>query len=227
LSHEIKFHSFHLRKTKGILSHRDIVILPFEGQSVKTKIDRTATAPKKATNPVKPGGPLQTPERKQASRPTAPTGKLRTTNIGIKDTIHPPKTKKQIMEASQAKERLQEDFTFEDLEHHWKAYALALKRENKNSLYTTLAKAKLSMTSDYQIRFDIHSVQAAELEREKVALLAYLRKNLRNFSIQLNYHLIEQEKVQVLDSKGTFDKMVEENSSLDKLRKLFNLDIEF
>lgn len=152
---------------------------------------------------------------------------MRTTNIGIKDTINPPQTKKQAVEASQSGEQLKEDFTFEELERHWKAYALALRRELKNSLYTTLVNAKISMTSDYQIKFEIHSVQAAELEREKVALLAYLRKNLRNYSIQLNYTLIEQEKVPVLDSKSTFDKMVEENTSLDKLRKLFNLDIEF
>ena len=83
------------------------------------------------------------------------------------------------------------------------------------------------MSSDYQVLLEVHGVQATELEREKVELLAFLRSKLRNYSIGLKYTVIEQEKVQIVDSKGTFDKLAEENSSLNKFRKLFNLDIEF
>lgn len=84
------------------------------------------------------------------------------------------------------------------------------------------------MSSDYQIHLEIiNSVQAAELEREKGELLDFLRKELRNYSIGLNFSIVETEKVQIMDNKGVFDKLAEENSSLNKFRKLFNLDIEF
>ncbi|MDA7804149.1 hypothetical protein N8987_06200, partial [Crocinitomix sp.] len=73
----------------------------------------------------------------------------------------------------------------------------------------------------------INTVQATELEREKGELLDFLRKELKNYGIGLKFTLIESEKVQILDNKGIFEKLAEENSSLNKFRKLFNLDIEF
>lgn len=220
---EVKLNYRYFNKTTSILSHKDILILPFEGQSLKQKVKKEPVTKKSAPKNTQ-HRPKQEAQRKQASKPS---GVLRTTNIGIRDTINPPQKKHQKQEGDKAAENQNEKFSFEDLERTWKSYALALKRERKDSLYTTLVNAILSMTSDFRIKFEIHSVQAAELEREKVALMAYLRKELKNYSIQLEYSTIEQEKVQILDSKGTFDKLLEENSSLDKLRKLFNLDIEF
>ncbi|WP_139134218.1 hypothetical protein [Crocinitomix algicola] len=123
---------------------------------------------------------------------------------------------------------MRDDFTFEDLERAWKSFSLAVKREKRDSFYSTLENSKMTMSSDYQIHLEIiNSVQAAELEREKGELLDFLRKELRNYSIGLNFSIVETEKVQIMDNKGVFDKLAEENSSLNKFRKLFNLDIEF
>lgn len=201
------------------------MILPFEGQLLENKTTATKLDSKQSESAKVNNTDLnQQVARKQASKPT---GKLKTLNIGIKDTINPPVKKTQKQNQAETQQRQNEDFTFEDLQRTWKAYAIAVKRERKDSLYTTLVNVNLSMTSDFKIKFEIHSVQAAELEREKVALMAYLRKELKNYTIQLEHGTIEQEKIQIIDSKGTYDKLVEENTSLDKLRKLFNLDIEF
>jgi len=123
---------------------------------------------------------------------------------------------------------MREDFTFEQLQRVWKEYSLGIKRLRKDSLYSTLIKSEMSMSSDYQIHLKIiNELQGKELEIEKVELLGFIRSRLKNYSIGLKYSLEKSEKVKILDSKGIFDKLVEENSSLDKFRKLFNLDIEF
>ncbi len=199
--------------------------MPFEGQSEVQK--GTATArPIPPTTPVKKteGSSLGAPVRKQFNQPK---GKLVTSNIGIKATLN-PKEKKATAEAEIQMSQQREPFTFEELERVWKGYALMVKREKKDSLYSTLMNSKMTMTSDHQITLNIvNTVQASELEREKVELLSYIRNELKNYGIGLNYKQIESKKTVVMDSKGIFDQLAEDNSSLKKFRKLFNLDIEF
>ncbi len=207
-----------------ILSFKDILILPFEGQDER----KSASAVAKPVN-AKPitaqssGGSNTAPVRKIA---VAPTGQLSTTNIGIKDTLNPIQ-KKSNGESDDYIPDLAEPFTFEALEHVWKAYCLEVKRNKKDSLYSTL-QSKMTMSSDYQIQLELlNSVQAAEIEKEKVELLGFVRKQLRNYTIGLTYTIVDAPKTLTLDSRGAYEKLAEENSSLNKFRKLFNLDIEF
>ena len=131
--------------------------------------------------------------------------------------------KKELISSDQA-----EDFTFDQLQHVWKDYSLAIRREKRESMYSTLMNSNMSMSSDYQIHLEIsNELQGKDLEVEKVELLGFVRSKLRNYSIGLKYSVIASEKMEILDSKGIFDKLAEENSSLTKFRKLFNLDIEF
>jgi DNA polymerase-3 subunit gamma/tau len=156
-----------------------------------------------------------------------PTGKLSTNNVGINETINPTirNNSKESLEVSSDQA---EDFTFDQLQHVWKDYSLAVRREKRESMYSTLMNSKMTMSSDYQIHLEIaNELQGKNLEIEKVELLGFIRAKLKNYSVGLKYSLIESEKLEILDSKGIFDKLAEENSSLNKFRKLFNLDIEF
>ena len=167
------------------------------------------------------GQPL---ERKKVSQPS---GKLATNNIGIKATLNPRQKKKDAMSDSILEER-NEEYTIEQLQRVWKEYALGVKRENKDSLYATLMQSDLHVDSSHVIHLKIkNSVQSTELDEEKGSLVRFLRVKLKNTNINLNYELDEQKKVEVLDSKTKFEKLAEENQSLHKFRKLFNLDIEF
>jgi len=152
---------------------------------------------------------------------------LSTNNIGINETLNPTvrkgAKKKETVTSDQA-----EDFTFDQLKYVWKEYSLAIRREKRESMYSTLMNSNMSMSSDYQIHLEIaNELQGKELEVEKVELLGFIRAKLKNYSVGLKYSLIATEKMEILDSKGIFDKLAAENSSLDKFRKLFNLDIEF
>lgn len=197
--------------------------MPFEGQAEpqlnKKPQSKAPTQEKSSIGPPQGG-------RRQINQPT---GKLTTTNVGIKDTLN-PRQKKTAAGGQTVNASLAEDFTFEELEYVWKEYSLGAKRDRKDSLYSTLMGSEMTMSSDYQVHLKIvNSVQAAEIEREKAEILAFIRAKLKNYNIGLKYTIEteQKKKVQIMDSKGAFEKLAEENSSLNKFRKLFNLDIEF
>ncbi len=123
---------------------------------------------------------------------------------------------------------MSEQFTFEQLEHAWKTYALKVKREKKNNLFSTLNGASPKLASDYSITIDIkNSQQVTDLDKEKPELLGFLRHTLKNSAISLKYNVIEQTKASFVDNKAVFEKLTKENDSLNKFRKMFNLDIDF
>ncbi|MBL7897060.1 MAG: hypothetical protein JNJ99_00905, partial [Crocinitomicaceae bacterium] len=47
------------------------------------------------------------------------------------------------------------------------------------------------------------------------------------YQIQFTYRISEKKQSFSADTKATFDKLADENPSLHKFRKLFNLDVDF
>lgn len=167
--------------------------------------------------------PIKSMERKTVA---APLGKLSSANIGIKSALSPKKS----VDSDQLEHlpEANENYDVEDLKRLWKDYAYKQKVEKRDSLFATLTTSEMNISSDHVITLKIkNSVQSNELDQEKSRLVHYLRKNLNNTNISLKYEMEEQEHVSILDSKATFDKLAEENPSLEKFRKLFNLDIEY
>ena len=199
--------------------------MPYEGQN---KLKELQQVPQKSHDsaPQKVGAAsiVRTVERKVAS---APTGALSTTNIGIKSTLNPPK-KKNGNNQLEVDSSLNEAYTQEQLDHVWKEFALQRKREKKDSLYTTLTNCPRKLSSNHLINLDIsNSIQKTELEECKGELVRFLRSKLQNAQINVAFSMVEQSVAKLMDSKSTFDQLSKENSSLNKFRKLFNLDIEF
>lgn len=201
--------------------------MPYEGQHDPKELRVAQATPQKETVEMSTAQITainQKPERKKLSKPA---GSLLSSNIGIKTTLNPPKTKTSAQQAGLLEER-NEAYSFEQLQQAWKEYAIRIKREAKDSLYATIIGCDLNLNSEHQITLKLqNSVQAAEIDKEKNELLRYLRIQLKNTNVQLKYDLEETTTKVVMDSKGTFDKLAEENSSLNKFRKLFNLDIEY
>ncbi|MFT4601722.1 MAG: thermostable 8-oxoguanine DNA glycosylase [Arenicella sp.] len=133
--------------------------------------------------------------------------------------------------AESAEENLKEEnqaYSQEQFDYAWKDFALGIKREKKDSLFTTLMNCDKTIDSNHLITLTIHnSIQQTELDDCKGDFVRQLRQKLRNTNINLDYVISEKKSIKVMDSKATFDKLAEENSSLNKFRKLFNLDIEF
>ena len=169
-------------------------------------------------------GIAQAVERKKI---TQPVGRFNSNSIGINSTLNPTVRKNKGGVQEQLQER-SEEYTIEQFEHAWKEFALKIKREKKDSLYATLMSTEKNVGSDHMVTLEIqNSIQQTELDEYKGEIVRALRLKLNNTNINLSYNITEKKSVQVMDSKATFDKLAEENSSLNKFRKLFNLDIEF
>lgn len=199
--------------------------MPFEGQ--QTAPNKKEQTNKQAINTgvSKRGANGTVGQRKTFNQPT---GKLSTNNVGIKETLNPT-IRKSATQATEAVKDQAEPFTYEQLQRVWKAYSLNAKRERKENLYSALVYAgeKMKVSSAYQITTVLKSnAQANKMEQEKTAFLGYIRSQLKNYSITLSYTIEVQKKTKIVDSKGIFEQLAEENTSLNKFRKLFNLNID-
>jgi hypothetical protein len=194
-------------------------------------VQQTTVASSPVSNPTVTGNPTTTVkatvpvERKKLTQPGL---KIVTKNVGIKSILDPPKNAQMENEKALLPD-LAENFTHAELMAIWKNYAMNLQREKKTSLATTLMSSEPIVSSDFQITLEIaNSSQASDLELEKSTLLGYLRSQLRNYQIGFTYKVSEKKQsMSVSDTKATFDKLAEDNPSLHKFRKLFNLDIDF
>lgn len=149
---------------------------------------------------------------------------LNTVNLGIKDMLEGQKEKKK---EEIIREQRTTQFTEEDLRVAWHSYALKVKREGRNRIHATLTTSEWTLTSELKIILKIGQAQLHDIENEKVPLLEYLRNEVRNDVLGFEYQLMEIEKISISSSKETFEKLSDENKSLEKFRKLFNLDIEY
>ena len=163
-------------------------------------------------------------ERKTVSKPT---GKLQTTNLGINSILN-PKINKVDTENIDTSNLPHEPVNVDQLMHTWKAYSLKVKRDKKDSFYSTLTHSNPTLGSDLVIKIKIkNSIALIEYELEKPELLKYLRAKLKNYTLDIEHTVDESTKLEFSDSKSKFNKLLAENQSLEKFRKLFNLDIEY
>lgn len=71
-----------------------------------------------------------------------------------------------------------------------------------------------------------NSIALKEYEIQRPELVKLLRTKLKNHSIDIKHTVLENAKIEHHDSKSKFKKLLIENQSLEKFRKLFNLDID-
>ncbi len=108
----------------------------------------------------------------------------------------------------------------------WGEYALARKREGKNSLHATLAAHDPEVTGPSAIRFAIvNEVQEKYMREEKPTLLSHLRRELADPALQLEVmkqEVVVKPRYTKLDR---FNLMAERNPSLLRLREELDLDL--
>lgn len=205
------------RKKKGLTSLVEIV--PFLGQTLRAK-----TPQQQEKKVYKPTAPQL---KKQAKTLSKPVGKLNSTNLSISGVIHQHQNS---VENQDVENLPKTPFTKDQLLEAWKIYAYQLRKEGKESLFSMLVNNAPELKAENHIHFQIASNLLREgLERIKSDLLAHVRKSLNNWSIQFTYEVeenVNDQKDSLYSSKSKFKKMSEDNPSLLKMQKLFNLDID-
>lgn len=112
------------------------------------------------------------------------------------------------------------------LAREWTEYALARKREGKNSLHATLAAKAPTVSGPSAITFAIvNDVQEKYMRDEKPTLLSHLRRQLGDPALQLEVvkeAVVTKPRYTKLDR---FNLMAEKNPALLKLRQELDLDL--
>jgi DNA polymerase-3 subunit gamma/tau len=108
----------------------------------------------------------------------------------------------------------------------WSDYALARKKEGKNSLHATLAAREPVVAGPSLVGFAIvNEVQEKYMREEKPTLLSHLRRELNDPALQLE---VVKEQVVVkprYTKQDRFNLMAEKNPALLKLREELDLDL--
>ncbi|MFV0566784.1 MAG: DNA polymerase III subunit gamma/tau [Flavobacteriaceae bacterium] len=132
------------------------------------------------------------------------------------------------MEVVVSEEELpKETFTEQELRTAWNDYTNILRRKGEHVLASILSidKPKLKDNATVSLIFP-SPTNKVELERNQYDLLAYIRKTLNNFDINLSIEVNEElEKKYAYTTAEKYEKLKEKNPNLELLRKTFDLDI--
>lgn len=158
-----------------------------------------------------------------------------TTTIRRKSTlsINDRKLRKEEEDEEKQKEALtgeaRNEFSQAMLRNKWMQLARNLRKEGKESLYVTLTKHQPELEDNFIVSFSIDSeVQLLELNELKADILSFIRQELQNYGVQLDFRMNKNQEVKKREtSKERYNKMVEKYPALDSLRKRFNMDLEY
>ena len=185
------------------------------------------TQNKKAQKP-----PALSPEGKQAPKDsqiskTEPVGSKRVSALSLKSIEKKQQLAKKVSDRSQNKEKLPtEEFTQEQMITHWNAFTKIVKEQGKYNLLSHLTMS-VPILKDGMIHLEFpNQTIKLEVERDKFDLLTYIRKKLKNHSVDLVIGVNELPlKRYAYTDKEKYEKLVEKNPNLEALRNAFELDI--
>jgi len=168
----------------------------------------------------------QAPKDSQISK-TESEGSKRVSALSLKSIEKKQQLAKKVSDRSQNKEKLPtEEFTQEQMITHWNAYTQIVKEQGKYNLLSHLTMS-VPILKDGMIHLEFpNQTIKLEVERDKFDLLTYMRKKLKNHSLDLVIAVNELPlKRYAYTDKEKYEKLVEKNPNLEALRNAFELDI--
>ncbi len=147
--------------------------------------------------------------------------------FSIKQTAKKPDGHSEVLEDSAVYDKAN-PFTQEDLNAAWNEYIGSLK-SGLPHLYNSLLQSMPELKDDFNIEITIENkLLEDEIFQKKAEMLGFLRQRLDNFKLNLAAKVAENSKgSRPYTDKDKFDKMVEKNPSLLKLKEELDLEIEY
>ncbi len=126
-------------------------------------------------------------------------------------------------------QKVEYKFDLNELVTTWNSYAALKKEDGKINLATALTGKKPILKDNYHIEFEVSNKAIEEaLNEDKANFLEYLRRTLNNYSIKLQLNLVAiDESKKLYSATDKYKHLANKNPAIDKLRKAFDLDIEF
>jgi DNA polymerase III subunit gamma/tau len=119
-----------------------------------------------------------------------------------------------------------EDFSEEAMLTAWNAYNQKMSEEGNHNLHSHLSMGVPRLEGTLlHLEFPNNTIKT-EVERARHRLLGFLREQLNNYNIDLSIEVNEAEvKRYAYTPKEKYEKLMEKNPLIDKLRKEFDLEI--
>ena len=169
--------------------------------------------------------PSQKEEMKEVT-PSKPIQKNKSfSGFSIKQTLE---KKQELAEEEEKKDK--DPFTFESLMEKWNSYASQANNKNKKTLHTALTTNSPELKEGFTIEHTLDNKTLFDnFNREKQTFLDFLKRELNNYSIQLQAKLVKNEKAEVFlyTDKEKFLKLAETKPELLYLKDKLHLDFEF
>ncbi len=208
------------RKKKCLTDPVDII--PFPNQNLREKVN---PSPKNIAPPVHQSVKIEQPEPKLAA---ITNGHLNTNNVSIKKMLA-KKEEEQLVHI--LNENLpKESYSFDQVKMLWRRFAFSSKEKGLETLYNAMIKRDPIPKEEqvYLMELD-NQIQIEYINEHLQDLIDFLRKELKNYSVNLLLGLNEhpEEEVKYLTGKDKFTALARKNPNLHTLKNTFNLDIEF
>jgi hypothetical protein len=105
-----------------------------------------------------------------------------------------------------------------------------MKAKGMETFYNAMIKRDPKIKDDVFFTMDVdNQVQIDYITPHLNDLIGFLRRELKNFNISLDFILSTDQESQMkfLTGKDRFESMAKKNLNLHTFKKIFNLDIEF
>ncbi len=151
---------------------------------------------------------------------------LKSTTISIQDFLN-KKEQQEEKEAQLVKDQRTKSFSKQEFIKAWSAYKAKIQHTPKKSFYAILSQDP-NFISDTQIEIYLdNSALQGEFDTEKQDLVQFLRDELSNDLIQIEARVKKVDKKQKLfTSKERFEKLAQINPNVQKLKDVFEIEIE-
>jgi len=209
------------------------ISLPIRSAKGKTIATATASAPAEKAK----GEAITSSIPIQKAAPVAETATIvkkpiiKTTIPSINQHLNtekkPDKNNTETLEQINAQPK--DNFTQQQLETVWEKYANSIKEKGKTNLATNLLNKKPLLKDNFNIEFIITNKAIEEsINEDKLVFLGFLRKELNNYSIQLQLVMnMLEDKTNLYTATDRYKRLVEKNPAINTFRQKFDLDLEF
>ncbi len=217
------FHKKRIRKKKSLTDFVEIIF--FNGQIDKNTTITTASPISKIENSSYNAISF----KKEAKTLASPTGQIQTNLISIKEILH----KKENLDGDSYEShenKPKNSFSLDELKIYWRKFAFKMKEDGNDTIYLAMKKRDPKVSSDFQVIHEVdNQVQIDYIQTHLSELVDYLRENLKNWNVKVNFSIIEsqEENIQMQTGKDKFNALARKNPNLYTLQKTFNLDIEY
>lgn len=178
---------------------------------------------------------MKAPLQKVFDRPepkvlSAPSGNKKYTSSLSINQLMTPKTDGEDGAPLDLRNMPMNDYHIDDFKMAWRRFAHILKENGDKTYYNALIKRDPIQKNDDLFILQVDNEVQIDTIRLRISeLLGYLRKELRNYNIDVKLEITTNpdEEVKFQTGKEKFAALARKNPNLHTLKKAFNLDIEF